>query len=74
MIRLLVDFNNTRDGVVKGALRRLQGDGAQRVDVGDRIFLTDGDEHWSWGRVTRIERGLLFAEIDWSTWTIRAPG
>lgn len=79
MNRLLVDFNDIRDGVVRGF-----GEHLANAQIGDRILVHDGDVHDEKGELLTNEceadvievkeshympgRLLIRARIDWDTW------
>jgi hypothetical protein len=64
MFRLLADFNEVRDDRVRGLVESLVGTGS--VVAGDRILVHDGGEEAA-GTVERIENGLIYVLVDWST-------
>jgi len=67
MIRLLVDFNDIQDGrQVRGLIEDVQG-GDPRP--GGAVLLLDGEQHAVWGTVKRVESGLVYADMEWSTWS-----
>lgn len=64
MFELLVDFNDIRNGVVAG----LVDDASGRLQPGDAVRLHDDGEHECVGTVQRVDGGLIYAKMDWSTW------
>ena len=66
MLRLMVDFNDVRDGVVTGLAESVTG--TRRASIGDRILLHDDGEHEMWGTVTSTRSGLVDATVEWTTW------
>lgn len=66
MLRLLVDFDRVRDGMVRGRLE--DATGPRPLRVGDRVLLHDGGGHEAWGVVHALERDLAPVAIDWATW------
>lgn len=66
MFKLLADFNEIEDGVVKGLLEDATGPRPLRVK--DRVLLHDDGEHEVWGVVGNIEKGLVSVTLDWDTW------
>jgi hypothetical protein len=65
MLRLLVDFNEIRDGVVRGLPEDVDG-GADLVP-GDHIVLHDGGEHEALGTVERLDNDLIYVQINMVT-------
>jgi hypothetical protein len=65
MFRLLVDFNEIQDGVVRGLPEDAEGLGDP--SEGDRLLLHDDGEHEAFGTVERLENDLIYAKIDWSS-------
>lgn len=64
MFSLAVDFNEVRDGEVRGLAERIEGAGEPHE--GDRVWVNDGSET-AWATITRIERGLIYLAVDWDT-------
>jgi hypothetical protein len=65
MFKLRVDFNDVREGHVRGLVEDASGPRALRT--GDRVLLHD-DEHEAWGTVSAVEGGLVRAAIDCASW------
>lgn len=69
MLTLRVDFNAARDGCVRGLERDATADTtADKLVVGASALLDDGEGNQALGTVQRVENGLVFAEVDWSSW------
>jgi hypothetical protein len=69
MLTLKVDFNAARDGCVRGLERETTADAPDdALVVGASALLDDGEGNQALGTVQRIENGLIFAEVDWSSW------
>ena len=66
MLRLMVDFNEIRDGIVTGLTEDVTG--APRALIGDRVVLHDDGEHEMSGIVTGVRSGLVDATVEWTTW------
>jgi hypothetical protein len=64
MIRLAVDFNAIQDG----AVRALTQHASSPLREGDRVWMTDEEEHAAEGVVSRLDGDLVYVEIDWDTW------
>lgn len=64
MKRLTVDFNAIHEDTVR-ALRR---HASSPLEIGDRVRLTDEEEHVAEGRVDRLEGDLAYVAVDWDTW------
>lgn len=65
MTRVVVDFNDIRDGLI-GALRQyVSGPPAQ---VGDRVVASDEEAHEVEASVERVEGEAIDLRIDWDTW------
>jgi hypothetical protein len=64
MFELLVDFNEIQDDVVAGLIEDASGP----LNIGDQVLLHDDGEHECRGTVDRIEGGLVYLRIDWSSW------
>lgn len=64
MLRLLTDFNEIDGDCVRGLLEDVEGD--RPPEPGDRLLVHDGGEEAA-GTVRRIENGLVYVEVDWST-------
>lgn len=65
---LRVDFNavNRRDNRLSALLRYAMGSG--RPEIGDWVWLMDGDGNGCLGRVVEVNGGLVKVEPNWSTW------
>ena len=73
MLTLLVDFNTDRDGRARGLEREAVGgetnEGALALlDEGALALLDDGEGNQALGTVQRVEDGVVFADVDWSSW------
>jgi len=67
MIRLLADFNDIHDDLVKALAA--DTDCHRPLAVDDVVLLEDDGEHEAWGTVVEVtERGLVSVRIDWDTW------
>jgi hypothetical protein len=72
MVTLQVDFNEyDEEGLLTALLRHHVG--SEHVEVGHRVLLRDGEDNRAWGRVTRLENGVAFVEVDWPTWQASRP-
>jgi hypothetical protein len=64
MLRLIVDFNAVRNGLVRGLSEDLHGGG--EVTTGERIHLDDCEGTQAMGVICKIEDGLIYAGVlDW---------
>ena len=64
MLRLTVDFNAVRDGVVRGLSEELSGKG--EITTGERILLDDGEGIQAIGVISNIADDLIYAGVlDW---------
>jgi hypothetical protein len=66
VLKLLVDFNDVRDGLARGLMEDASGERPLRV--GDHVLLHDAGEHEAWGDVRAVERELVRVSVDWATW------
>jgi len=66
MPTLKVDFNDVLEGRVRGLSEEFEGPGEPAVE--GLILLDDGEGNEALGVVRSLERGLIFAEVDWDTW------
>ena len=68
-LALMVDFNGVKDGLVAGLLEEIKGSG--KLEPGEPIALYDGEGNKAQGSIDRVdkERKLVFAKIDWPTWS-----
>ncbi len=60
-LRMLVDFNAVRDGLVRGLMSELDGTG--EVVTGERILLDDGEGMRALGVIADITDDLIFAGV-----------
>ncbi len=65
MLTLLVDFNTDRDGRARGLEREAVGG---ETNEGALALLDDGEGNQALGTVQRVEDGVVFADVDWSSW------
>jgi hypothetical protein len=68
MLTLKVDFNTTSDD---GLVRGLQEDVSGNDDLleGALVLLDDGEGNEALGTLRQVRDGLVFAEVDWDTWS-----
>lgn len=67
MFRLLTDFNEIDGDRVRGLVEDVQPvEEARPIEPGDRVLVHDGGEEAA-GVVDRIENGLIYVLVDWST-------
>jgi hypothetical protein len=70
MFRLLTDFNEIDGDRVRGLEEDLQLveelHQARSIQPGDRVLVHDGGEEAA-GVVDRVENGLIYVLVDWST-------
>jgi hypothetical protein len=74
MLTLTVDFNALANGLVRGLQQDVVGDGDPRD--GEPVELSDGEGNVAQGVLREVRDGLVFAEVDWATWspgTILSP-
>jgi hypothetical protein len=64
MFRLLTDFNEIDGDRVRGLVEDLEG--PRPITVGDRLLVYDGGDEAA-GTVERIDHGLVYVIVDWST-------
>jgi len=65
MLTLTVDFNALASGLVRG----LQQDAAGDLVEGALALLDDSEGNEALGTVCEIRDGLVFAAVDWDTWS-----
>lgn len=64
MLRLRVDFNAVRDGLVRGRATAISGTG--ELAKGERVLLDDGEGTQALGVISRIADSLVYAGVtDW---------
>lgn len=66
MLTVMVDFNARRGNEVRGLSEEVIGD--DEPQVGENVLLDDGEGNTAWGRISRVERNLIFATVQWNTW------
>lgn len=64
MTRVVVDFNDVRDGMI-GALRRYV---SGPVQAGDSVVATDEEAHEVDATVEHADDEAIDLRVDWSTW------
>jgi len=64
MLTLRVDFNALPSGLVRG---RQPTDSA--MVEGSLVLLTDGEGNEALGTLRELRDGLVFAAVDWNTWS-----
>jgi hypothetical protein len=72
MLTLLTDFNAVRNGLARTL--REEVDGTGEPGEGERVLLDDGEGNRAFGIVRRIESDLVFAEVDWNSWSTAGAG
>ncbi len=67
MLTLTVDFNVLASGLVRGLQEDAAGDGELLEDA--LVLLGDGEGNEALGTIREIRDGLVFADVDWDTWS-----
>lgn len=64
--RLLVDFNDIRDGCCSGLVEDVEGG---PVEPGARVVCHDEESHVEGDVVPSAWEGVVVVRMDWDTWT-----
>jgi hypothetical protein len=67
MLTLTVDFNALANGFVRGRAGNAADD--PNLVEGSLALLTDGEGNEALGTVREVRDGLVFAAVDWDTWS-----